>query len=405
MAPQAAAYPSGAVASSMRSMRATCSGRELRNAAVNQRSTTAGATARMPTRRTSSMRECHSDAGGKCAEVLQSTNPPPAQASATPPTWPSFRRETTRTNAPSRSARHRGPPRHLAPIYRWNTQRHRRLNGHDRARRSESLDGAAEDQASAGPTCRDRRRGNAAGAAPARPLRLALRSGYRPIPSIPAACAATLAGLGRIAACVASCVSACLAGEMLLICRGGCQLQAEIELDPGERTCDAQRLVALGVRHGLERHDQAVARGECEIVVDEGVAWDVDLCGQSLGARGGDQEMNVRRPISMTPQRRKEFGGRAVGRYRVTRRQKTAKPIRTVAVHSDPSSQFELLLRRIEMRVAAVLVAMPDIDDGSLQGGALGVENPALHDQHGSPRRRAVIQAHFGRRQRCVWNI
>ena len=55
-------------------MRATFSGCERRKPAVNQRSITAGATARMPSRRTSSMRECHCAAGGMCAEVLQSTN-------------------------------------------------------------------------------------------------------------------------------------------------------------------------------------------------------------------------------------------------------------------------------------------------------------------------------------------
>ncbi len=108
--------------------------------------------------------------------------------------------------------------------------------------------------------------------------------------------------------------------------------------------------------------------------------------------------MNVRRPISVTPQRRKQFGGRAVGRYRITRRQKTAKPIRPAAVHADAAAQLEVLLRRIEMRVAAMLVAMPDIDDGPLQGSARGVEHTAFHDQYGSLRRRAVIQAHFGRR-------
>src|SRR5882672_12124913 len=104
--------------------------------------------------------------------------------------------------------------------------------------------------------------------------------------------------------------------------------------------------------------------------------------------------MNVRGPIPMAPQRRKQFGSRAVGRYRIAWRQKTAKPIRAVAIYADPSAQFELLLRRVEVRVAPVLVAMPDIDDGSLQGSAFGVEHAAFHHQHGSLRTRAVIEAH-----------
>ena len=58
------------------------------------------------------------------------------------------------------------------------------VTAHDR---SERLDGAAKSPASAGPTCRGRRRANAAEAAPAPPLHPALRSGFRPTPSVPTA--------------------------------------------------------------------------------------------------------------------------------------------------------------------------------------------------------------------------
>src|SRR6267142_2218406 len=149
---------------------------------------------------------------------------------------------------------------------------------------------------------------------------------------------AMLAEPDRMADGAASCAGARLAREMLLLALGGGRLQAKIKADPGERIRDPQRFVALGVRHRLERHDQVVARGKCEVIVDEGIARDVDLRRQGFGPRSGDQEMNVRGPISMTPQRRKQFGGRAVGWYRITRGQKAAKPIRTAPVHADASA-------------------------------------------------------------------
>ena len=75
-------------------------------------------------------------------------------------------------------------------------------------------------------------------------------------------------------------------------------LHLEVEAGALARSGDAERLVASGVDVVLDVQDQAVAGGEGEVVVDEGVTRDVDLGGQGAVARLDDVEVDVGRTVA-----------------------------------------------------------------------------------------------------------
>src|ERR1700730_15852551 len=127
---------------------------------------------------------------------------------------------------------------------------------------------------------------------------------------------------------------------------GALTMQNEVEGDLGERRIQAARTLFLWVRKAVHFRDQAVARGEGEIVVQVFVAIDVDLRRQLSIARCGDEEVDVGRPPSVPAELVEQLLRRALRRAGISRRQNGAETVAALGIGLDAAGQIVFWLRR-----------------------------------------------------------
>src|SRR5271163_3977851 len=92
--------------------------------------------------------------------------------------------------------------------------------------------------------------------------------------------------------------------------------------------------------------------------------------------------MDMRRAPAVPAKLVQELLCRSFGRAGVARRQDRAEAIPTLGIGLDAAAQIVLRLGRVEERVAAERVGVPDVDNGAGHRLAVYVAHLALHEQH-----------------------
>src|SRR5216684_1031411 len=163
---------------------------------------------------------------------------------------------------------------------------------------------------------------------------------------------------------------------------GDLLIHNEIEVDPRKRLVEASLMDLTCVANALDMRDQLVAGAECEIIVQILVARDVDL-GRELAVAGGrDEEVHVRRPVAMAVQRLQQLLGLAAGRTGVAARHDRTESGAAILVRLDSATEVIGRLRRVEMRVVAHRVGMPDVNHGAGDRLPQNVADLAFHEHH-----------------------
>ena len=120
--------------------------------------------------------------------------------------------------------------------------------------------------------------------------------------------------------------------------------------------------------------NQAVAGSEREIIPQVFVAVEIDLAGQMFMTRRGNEEMDMRRTVTVTPQLVKEFLRWPIRRATVAGWHNAAHAIAAIGAGANAAAQIIFTLALIEERVVPEGIGMPDINDSVGYRVALGVK-------------------------------
>ena len=150
-------------------------------------------------------------------------------------------------------------------------------------------------------------------------------------------------------------------------------LKPEVEIDVDG--------VALASWH----RQQPLARAERKITRSEGIIAEIDLSGQSTVARCFHEKVNVSRTLAVTPQRAHQLVGSAAGGHCITARHLGAEGIAAIIAELYATAVVERALHsgRIEMRIEARGICMPNVEYGSLHGFAIWPNHLPAHVQRG----------------------
>src|SRR5690606_32858905 len=105
--------------------------------------------------------------------------------------------------------------------------------------------------------------------------------------------------------------------------------------------------------------------------------------GQLAMRIGADEEVDVRRTLAVATEREQQLLGGAARRHAVAIGHDAAEAVATQLVGDDGAAHVERRLRagRVEVRVEAAGIAMPDFDAGAWHRLAIGAIYRAMHDQ------------------------
>lgn len=115
--------------------------------------------------------------------------------------------------------------------------------------------------------------------------------------------------------------------------------QLDVELHFGERLVQAELLSLGRVFDAVGFNHQLFTGGEGEVVVGVLVTCQVDLGGQVLVARLGDEEVDVRRTVTVTTQQVQQCLGRTLGRAAVASRNDGPGSVTAIFVGLDATTQ------------------------------------------------------------------
>src|SRR5215218_5190191 len=163
-----------------------------------------------------------------------------------------------------------------------------------------------------------------------------------------------------------------LGGRRLPGLRVGGGLEDHVELRVAEGGLDPVGGRLVGVVDGGEVPDQGLLDREHGVGVQVRAAGHEHVGGDREVAVGGDDEVDVGRPVGMAAGGRQEPAHRAVGGDRVGARGDRAEPEAAVAVAGEKAPAVPLRLGAGLLDVVeAVVVGLPDVDQGAGQGGAV----------------------------------
>ena len=97
---------------------------------------------------------------------------------------------------------------------------------------------------------------------------------------------------------------------------------------------------------------------------------------------GRGEEMNVRRPASVTADGFEDAFRGAAGGAGISHWEDRAERVAATGISVDRPTQVEVALRLVEMAIIAKCVAMPDLDFCAGQRPARNVANLAVHEEH-----------------------
>ncbi|MCY1235250.1 hypothetical protein D9M72_478580 [compost metagenome] len=180
-----------------------------------------------------------------------------------------------------------------------------------------------------------------------------------------------------------------------------------VEFDLGEGAGETVRLDACLVGPLGNIGHQAVAGRIGEVVVDQRIAGNVDLGRQLAMTVGADEEVNMRRALAVATERRKQLLRRAARRHAVAVRHNALKLVTALGVGHDRATHIERCLHpgRVEVRIEAAGITVPDFDRRTFQRLAGGIIDGAVHDQRVTVGVAAVIETGEAFRCRCAGDI
>src|ERR1043166_5736367 len=137
---------------------------------------------------------------------------------------------------------------------------------------------------------------------------------------------------------------------------------------------DNMRIAAAAVG----RRQQTFARTEGEVVAGKRVVSEIDLRCQRAIAWRLDEEMHVRRTVAMAAERLHQDVGRAPRRHAVAVRHDRSERVAAISAELEAAAVVEcgLLARRIKMRVKALWIGMPDMEDRRRNGLTVRAAHP-----------------------------
>src|SRR5579859_86315 len=170
------------------------------------------------------------------------------------------------------------------------------------------------------------------------------------------------------------------AGECLVLGRGGGG-EREVEDNIRIRRIDACRLDVRRIRLADDGGDQVVAGRVGEVVMQIGIAIDVDLRGELAIAVRGHEEVDVRRALAMPADRLQQLVGRTAFGDAIAMRDYAAERIETFGIGLDAAAHVVVALALVEVAVIALRVGVPDVNDGICDRFPFGIAHLAMHDE------------------------
>src|SRR5690554_908077 len=158
------------------------------------------------------------------------------------------------------------------------------------------------------------------------------------------------------------------------------------ELDVEHYLGEGAIQLALGdlalILDAVGRHHQLLAGSEGEVIEGVGVARQVDLGGQVLVTRRGDEVMDMRRTPAMAAQGLENHVGGGTFRHAVAGGDDAACGVAPFAVRIDGAAHVVFALGLVEEGVTALGVAVPDLDLGPGDRVAIDVTHLAVQPHH-----------------------
>jgi hypothetical protein len=167
-----------------------------------------------------------------------------------------------------------------------------------------------------------------------------------------------------------------------------------------------------GILDPLEFGKQALLHAEDRVRIDVGVVGIEDVSRKRVEAVRFDDEVEVRRPIGLTAERREELADRAVVGDRIKLGLDRTEPVAAVRAGAEDSTQVEVGLDTPLLHVVeAFVVGLPHVEHSARNRPAFSVEDPA-RDRHVlalaieadiRPHRQFGRAGHMKRAQHCAF--